>query len=548
MRNIFQVVAKENLIDQAAQANQDQNSGDPAKQLSAVDFDAELKRLGDASASDGAVAGGDVPSGDDAVDGSAETPPAPTPEGDDAEPENKGDADEGGEDGDNDNDDDDDDSDEAESAEPVPTDADLQKAAEGICRLVRCLQSIEEIHETGVVSPDAAAIAHSEIDTVMADMELDLPAAPATESLRAGTEADRFSDLKGRFIAAIRAAWKKFVEWLSKAAAWVRELRRAYQARKGVYDKTAEGYRARLKALAGQTGFEAQLGEMVTLDEITLGALGHYSGKSGVDGLLASAALLNITTLKVGQVVTAAGQTNHLQSMLTLTQKLENQPLRALAGDVEGFNIPDTLKATSSSNAIVATIADLTAGYVPATGKLGSVSVGGIPGGLTLNWTFGEHTGFTDLPDAAREISKVGFNVTHSEPTTTKEIFEINPDGVSKLLDIQKEMSSTLGFMLQAMSRSDASFSSMLSVSKTMLKRLEEYAHEQNEPASSVQDLVRIFTLISNSYEKAYIRPLNEMTRALGRGEAKLLEVAGKALVAIDAKLKPVDPKAKPAA
>ena len=51
---------------------------------------------------------------------------------------------------------------------------------------------------------------------------------------------------------------------------------------------------------------------------------------------------------------------------------------------------------------------------------------------------------------------------------------------------------------------------------------------------------MRIFTLISNSYEKAYIRPLNEMTRALGRGEAKLLEVAGKALVAIDTKLKPV--------
>ena len=52
MRNIFQVVTKENLIDQAAQANQGQSSGDPAKQLSAVDFDAELKRLGDASASD----------------------------------------------------------------------------------------------------------------------------------------------------------------------------------------------------------------------------------------------------------------------------------------------------------------------------------------------------------------------------------------------------------------------------------------------------------------------------------------------------------------
>lgn len=553
MRNIFKVVAKETLVDDAAKVNENQNTTDPAANQSAVDFDAELKKLTEEQQAtdqstppaDNANAGDptpdqqtDAPKPDEQTDQNTDSgKPAEADKSD----ENGGDK--GGEKSDKPSEDpaDEEDTDPAEAAEPVPTDADLQKATEAINRLSRCYESIQEAHATGVISPEAVAIANNEVDAVLSDLNIELPPAPAIEALRSSTESGRFSELSARVVQAIKAAWAKFMEWIGKIVQWLRNFKRAYQARKGIYDKTAEGYRRRLRALGGQLPLESAKNATVVLDDINLGPLKHNLSKKGIEGIIQSVTLLSTTALKVGKIVTGVDNTSFVKSMTDVVSGLSKEPMRDLAARIEGFDIPKELKATAASNAIVVNSPDLTSEFKQSNGKdPGVVAVGGVPGGLTLKWTFGEHSYFADMADAVHEISKVGFTTVtaSSDEESDNESLTLDTSTVEKLLDLQKNMSNNLGFLINVTSKAENEFNLMLTTSKKMTAVLEDYAKQADHPATDIQDVLHVYSLIANSYEKAFIRPMNEMTRVLSRGEEKLLQIAGNGLAAIDQQLK----------
>lgn len=530
MSKLFKAVAKEasSLIDGAMKANQDAQSNDPAKQMSATDFDAELKRLQQQSASaspDSEPAATSSTSNEPASTDQGSSPDTKEGEGQSAKDDNGAATTEpAGEETD----------DPSATAEPPLPEGDLQKATEGISRLVLCLNSIEEAHETGQVSGIAAGIAHNIVDGVIIDLGLDAPAAPALESEANKTENSRYRELKDRITKTLRAAAEKFMEWLRKLMAWIADLRRAYMARKGVYDKTLVGYRARVKALTGQLPTDMAIDPRLTLSDVNLGALSHKGSKDGIEGInqavteLAAFALNLVNACKVDPATA-------LSSVADVTEGMAVQDMETLAQRIKSYDVAGALRVTPSSTILTASLAD----YTSESGD-NHVTISGIPGNVAYTWNYGKHEEFKDLTEAAVEVSKVSFAVStdKSDAYKTTDSFSVDLSAVTSLLDLYERLAHAMVALAAGQTFHAKSFNAMATVSKQITAMMEKTATENQHPVSDVQDLVRVFTLISASYERAFVRPVNDIVRVIGRAQEQVLRFAGNSLAAIDTVVK----------
>lgn len=546
MRNLFKTVAKEGLIDQAGQVNENEKTDSPQALQSAADFDAELKKL-KAAEGDGDQTNTptDVP-----APASTEDTPKPADGGGDT-PKPDADGQEGKNDDDDDDDkDDDDDSDPADAVDPVKPNAPLEKAAEAFKRVTRVYQTIMRGYSHGVVSVEAMALAHNELNVVSRDMDLTVPLAPAREHLIISSESGRMADFKDRVVAFLKALWEKFLEWLEKIVNFIGGARKSYDARKGIYDKTADGYSKRLKAIEGVVikGDFKELSKDTDFQlEVNLGPLAHYGPLRGIEGFTESIK----TTLSLAGPIADACDATHahekLQNIINVVKGMQSQPVGALAGRIEGYDLEVLFKATHTSSIFGKSNGSLSHHLETNGNGSGVITVGHLPGGKAMHWNYGKASGYATLAEAATEIGKVNFRLDKDadrEPDFKDETLVVNVEVLNQLLDIHKNVSREMADISTAINDANAALNSIHTHTKTMVKVLEEVISPSAD--WDVQDAARVFTLIASAFEKAFVRPLTEIATMVGQSDKKLLDIVGAGLAKFDAKMKP-DPKAKKA-
>lgn len=539
--------AAENMIDEALKANQAADSADPAVQQSAVDFDAELAALNAQVKAENPAptdfgggeldAGGDDTSGtldtgdsfgDTGGESSSEDPPAEDPDTKDNE-----DADEAV-----------DPEDPAAEAEPLPNDGDLQKAAEAIGRLSRCLQSLDNAHETGQVSPVMATAAHGIADTAAVELDLDIPSAPALESISGASANARFQEVRQKVVATLKAAWERFMGWMRQVVRWGREFKRAYDARRGTYDKTAAGYAARLNALKGQLTGGVTVEFKSVQNDVKLGVLQHESRFAGVDRVVEAGTLLSTVAQTVALVCGNSSLHDEVSGLPKLYIKMSERSVADGIADFSGLNIPRILKASPSSDVISAAHPSLTHVYEPADDdKPGTLAVGGIPGGLTLQWSFGHHEHFDSIAAAVKATSFARFAAL-TDKAEGSETLEIDIDGALKLLNLYGVMMKANATLLKSLSFIEQNYGRLekfgRELTAIMTKTNTEANHSVDEGITpqDMQDLVRLYTLMIAGYERTMAAPVHVLVRAQSNAQESVLRYVGAALVEMDGQLK----------
>lgn len=531
MSKLFKLLANESLIEEAAKVNEATDSVDSESQTAAVDFDAELEKLKSSQPGESTDGSDTSPESEVSVDGDAseneETTSTDEPKTDESETS-------------------DDKTKEVESEEVAPSGDttpppenevdDLQKAVEGINRLTRCMESLKEAHEQGVVSPLAAIVIHGEINAVQADMGLKLTPAPATETLKVSTETGRVEELRVRLMATLKAAWKKLLEWISVVAKWIGETRRAYDARRGKYTKDVEGYRLRLKKMT-----KVNVGT-IEVEDFTFGPLSHDYREDGIEGLnkaIATLVKLNTALTTTFATVSATQADEVRKSVMTVATALssDNNFDRA-AASIKSLDIAGSLKATRSSSSITAIVTDLSYDFKDQNDSgAGSIKFGNIPGGLVLEWAFGECENFGNMRIAVSEVARVGFTTSKVSMPKEQETLKFTPTEIESLLVSIETLMAAGEASSKAMVRLEKLFAAFTSDVKIVSEAFEGIATQVGHDSTNIQDMMRVYTLIINSYEKAVMRPANVLAKAVTASQDTLVRLAGTAMAQLEIKV-----------
>lgn len=535
--------AKENLIDQAVDANIKEDSDQPADQSSAIDFDAELAAL---SAKADTEAGNDAPAGDDPnatpPDGgdtppSGDTPPAgdtpadtPPADGGDTPP-----ADEPP----------------AEEEEPQPIEeassgeiagpgdtGERELAVEGIARLQRCLQSLEEAHNHGVVSPLLANMVDTELASVAGLLGLNLPPAISQEAME--TPSGRYSSTKARVIELLKQAWAKLQEWYAKAAGWYKEYQVAQQARAGQYPKTIEGYRKRLQVLEGK---EIDLNEEI---ELGLGALSHNYNTNTFETLASAGRLVAHTAAQMSMMSVKVDMKRAL-SIAELVDDYDPAAVDVTAGikttHLNFPNVQQTYRVTGTSNGFVSDASVKQQLTERSKEGSGVFVVSGLPGGKRWSWSLtsvGSRMGFGDFENASRALSESGFRAETTEATNTQLSMPVTVATVEQLLVLAESVMTGAKTTTMGVQVANHHLQTLKKAVDGMLSKL-----SKETPGSVLyaQEATRCTALWIAAFERTFVLPVIEASRYVDSGSVQALKMAGQVMARLEASLKPEEKK-----
>lgn len=482
----------EGLIDDADQANKDAGSSNPAASISAVDFDAEIANLlgeqADAGNAPDYVEGGDT-TGNEAPasdgepgttdDGSMEEPGPST----DAEQADGGQAEEpaaeeGGEE--------DEGSYEPEPSAPPSSDV----AVESILRLCRGLEALELQHETAVVTPELAAIVNNEADSVCNVLDLEMPPSAALEA--EGAES-RYAAVKGRVLEVLKQA----LEWLKtnfeRVRKWVKDFIATYNARRGVYPRTIDGYLTRIKTLG-----DFQSGNTFT---VPLGPLSNNENTNTVDSMYA--AMANASSLNMKVVAPTKLDPQTINSLNSLdSSDGEGQSARLM---VQFFSITKAYNITTSSSSLTqAASIDQSFQQGKVAGEPTRFAVSGIPGGNTLVWNYvdlpRQEVGFEQL---IQYLSRYTFEHGKQECTNQEIELPVNPATAQDIFVRAQALAvQSKGLTLFLDARNDT-FKKVTDYSNTVIKNLSK----KDMGITYAQDATRVVALYCSAFERMYVLP-----------------------------------------
>lgn len=287
------VPAKENLIDQAAQANQTAGTTDPEQVQKNVDFQAEIDRLKELQGdnSDGGTSTDPVEGNlDGAAGGDDGSQPSPdTTTGGDAGGTDGGtDGGEGGDNGDPDNTDPEQDPEQEPEEDPgngdVPEEAeasgegeegdqepdedteppteDAEIAQEALRVAVEALQAIGRAHEMGVVKPQHIALFDLAIESQYLSIGITARPGVSLESDLPEGSAGKVKYAAGKVAEFLRQILAKMKEYYTKVLRWIRDFFQGYREANGVFAKNTEGLLKRIEYLKGKERDQAEIDQL----------------------------------------------------------------------------------------------------------------------------------------------------------------------------------------------------------------------------------------------------------------------------------------------
>lgn len=288
--------AKENLIDQAAQANQTAGTTDPEQVQKNVDFQAEIDRLkelqGDNSdggtstdpvegnldgsggnddgtqpnpdnAGGGDTGGGDGGEGGEGANGGDNGDPDP----DNTDPEQKSGEDE--EDPGNGDvsdepeasaDGEEDDQEPDEDTDPPTEDAEI--AQEALRVAAEALLAIENAHEIGVVKPRHIALFDLAIESQYLSLGITTRPGVSLESDLPEGSAGKIKYAAGKVAEFLRQILAKMKEYYVKVMRWIRDFFQGYREANGVFAKNTDGLLKRINYLKGKERDQAEIDQL----------------------------------------------------------------------------------------------------------------------------------------------------------------------------------------------------------------------------------------------------------------------------------------------
>lgn len=378
------VPAKENLVQDAADANNTAGTTDPEQTQKNVDFQAELTRLkelqGDASG-DGGDAGldtgdGATPDGVDAGDGSADaggdlgdaggdqsTDQAPdnisaatdsaegkgddtdkNKDGDDTDPDQdpgNGDADaqadaEGGDDAGDDSD-----------VEELNEDAEV--AQEALRVAAEALGALARAHEHGHVKPQHVKLFDTALESQYINLGVQQRPALSTENNLPESSMSKLKYAAGRVKEFLKQVLAKIREYYGKIVQWLKAAFRGWQEARGNFEKNTEGLIKRIAYLKGKERPAEEIEKLAEEKQISLRALATSSEAPTLESVAETIKVLTAAGTGIGYAVTDDAAYGQLVDMVSRFD--QNNPEASVTG-TENAITPERMFRISGSASV----------------------------------------------------------------------------------------------------------------------------------------------------------------------------------------------------
>ncbi len=364
--------AKENLVEDAVDANKTADTTDPEQVQKNVDFQAELERLknlqGDNSAADSAATdpsttegeegssgndagnAGDAGDSGEAGEGSGEGETTADPEaGGETDPEQKPDDNQPEEDPGNGDVEASDDAEDDEAAEPPMEEAEV--AQEALKVAAEALGAICRAHEFGVVRPHHVALFDTALESQRISVGIVATPAISRESDMPEGAASRLRYVAGRIKEFLKEVLAKMREYYGKVMNWIKAAFQAFNEHHGRFQKNTEGLLKRIDYLKGKERPQEEIQELAEKKAISLRALATSSEAPTADSI---AEAISVITAVGNGIYYSVTQNAAFGPLVDLVSRVSEHDMeRVLVGDVNAVT-PERMFRISGSSSVFA--------------------------------------------------------------------------------------------------------------------------------------------------------------------------------------------------